>query len=342
MSAAETGTATGAGTAADAAAPVEAGSPVLSVNLMPEGPVAQVVELAVLAESLGFRRCWVYDEGVVTRDVYVTLAAVAGATERIGIGPGITNPYVRHPGATAAAIATLDELSGGRAFVGLGAGGGLTLGPLAIDRRKPLTTVAQTVTALRGLFSGDRVDLAGEVFSLAGARLDYARPDIEIILAGRGPKMTALGGRVADGFNLSYIHKDLVGSHTAALRREAGDRPFVISYSTMVVTTDADFDEARAGLSFRLVDSPPEVKERIGMSDADTVAIRSALADGGTAAAACHVREEWVPQFVICGTAAEARAELAELMTTHGIDEFQLAVQHLDRGVDQMTALATP
>ena len=79
----------------------------VSVNLMPAGPVAQVVELATLAEARGCRRCWVYDEGMHTRDVYVTLAAIAGATTRIGLGPGITNPYVRHPGATAAAVATL-------------------------------------------------------------------------------------------------------------------------------------------------------------------------------------------------------------------------------------------
>ena len=49
----------------------------LSVNLMPKGPVAEVADLAVLAERLGYRRCWVYDEGLVTRDVYVTLAAIA-------------------------------------------------------------------------------------------------------------------------------------------------------------------------------------------------------------------------------------------------------------------------
>ena len=55
----------------------------LSVNLMPKDPVAEVADLAVLAERLGYRRCWVYDEGLVTRDVYVTLTAIALATERI-------------------------------------------------------------------------------------------------------------------------------------------------------------------------------------------------------------------------------------------------------------------
>jgi len=312
----------------------------LSVNLMPEAPVQHLVELAVLAESLGYRRCWVYDEGLVTRDVYVTLAAIAGATSEIRLGPGITNPYVRHPGATAAAVATLDEYSGGRAFVGIGAGGGITLGPMAIDRRKPLTTVAAMVAALRMLFAGERVDYDGAVFSLADAHLDYGRSDIEIILAGRGPKMTALGAAQADGFNLSYIHKDLLGHHAQVLRSGAADRPFVITYSTMIATTDAELDEARTALTFRLVDSPPEVKERIGMSDADTAAIRAALAAGGTAAAARHVREEWVPQFVICGSPAEARAELTALMRTHGIDEFQLPVLHPHRAASQIEAMA--
>ena len=59
---------------------------------MPKGPVAEVADLAVLAEWLGYSRCWVYDEGLVTRDVYVTLAAIALATEKILLGPGITNP----------------------------------------------------------------------------------------------------------------------------------------------------------------------------------------------------------------------------------------------------------
>lgn len=304
----------------------------LSVNLMPEGPVSELVELARLAESLGYGRCWVYDEGLVTRDVYVALTAIALGTDSIRLGPGITNPYVRHPGATATAVASLDELSGGRAFVGVGAGGGLTLGPMGIQRRKPVVAVRDMVAALRGLFAGETVDLDGEVFSLREARIDYGRPDIEIILAGRGPRMTALGGAVADGFNLSYIHKGLLGGHARALRAAAAERldRFVITYSTMIASTDTELEEARAALTFRLVDSPPEVKELIGMTPADTDAIRAGLARGGTAAAAEAVRPEWVPDFVITGRPDAAASELLTLMDANGIDEFQLPVLELD------------
>ena len=302
----------------------------MSVSLMPAAPVADVVELAVLAEELGLARCWVYDEGLVTRDVYIALTAIAAQTKRIPLGPGITNPFVRHPGATAATIATLDEFSGGRAFVGLGAGGGLTLDPLAIKRSRPLTAVSDMVTCLRRLFAGERVDHEGHAFSFQNAKLDYARPDIEIILAGRGPKMMALGGDVADGFNLSYIHKDLLGSHARSLRRFSGDRPFRITYSTMIALTDEEYEAARAQLTFRLVDSPSEVKDLIGMTPGDVASVRAALAEGGPRAAARHINPDWVSAFVISGTAAECAAELHTLMDTNDIDEFQLPVLDIE------------
>jgi len=302
----------------------------LSVNLMPDGPVGRIADLAVLAEELGYARCWVYDEGLVTRDVYVTLSAVAERTETIPLGPGITNPFVRHPGATAAAIASLDELSGGRAFVGIGAGGGLTLDPLGIVRDRPLTAVAEMVDGLRRLFAGERVEHDGHAFSFRDAHLTYGRPGIEIILAGRGPRMTELGGRVADGFNLSYVHKDLLSEHSRTLRAAAGERPFRITYSTMIAITDEEYDDARAQLTFRLVDSPAAVKERIGMTENDVTKIRTALAEGGPRHAARHVDPEWVSSFVIAGTADECARELRELMAANQIDEFQLPVLEPD------------
>ncbi len=301
----------------------------VSVNIMPHWPVGEVVELAIRAEQLGYTRCWVYDEGLVTRDVYVTLAAIASRTSSIRLGPGITNPYVRHPGATATAIATIDELSGGRAFLGLGAGGGLTLDPLAIGRHRPLTAVRETVSALRRLFAGEMVTTEGPgPVTFDRARLGYGRADMEIILAGRGPKMTALGAEVADGFTLSYVHKELLGEAVTVLRAGAGrsGRDFLITYCTLVANTDAELEECRRQLTFRLVDNPPRVQQMIGMTGADVTAIREALALGGPAAASQLVRDEWIPHFIIIGSPAEATAELNMLMDEHGIDEFQLPI----------------
>ena len=127
-------------------------------SVLPHHALERVVELAQLGERLGYRRCWVYDEGLAARDVYVTMTAIALATETLEVGPGITNPYTRHAGATAGAIAALDEVSGGRAFLGIGAGGSLTLDPLGIERRRPLTAVRETIDACRRLFGAGASD----------------------------------------------------------------------------------------------------------------------------------------------------------------------------------------
>jgi len=314
----------------------------LSLNLMPDTSVDVVAGLARHAESLGYSRCWVYDEGLAMRDVYVALTAVALRTTTMSIGPGITNAFVRHPGATASAIASLDELSGGRAFIGLGAGGGLTLDPLAIERVKPVGEVEAMAEALRKLFAGQRVDTEASTFGFTNATLSFGRPDIPIILAGRGPRMTALGGAIADGFYLSYIHKDLLGAHVASLRTAAKDRRFRLVYSTMIATTDEEFQQAKASLTFRLVDSPLEVKDKLGLDAGAVAALRTALGEGGPAAAASLIKDEWVSQFVVAGTPAECQAELRGLLDQHGIDEFQLAVQRTEGAealIDRTAAL---
>ncbi len=308
-----------------------------SVNLIPEAPVARMVELGRLAEELGYRRCWIYDEGLATRDVYVTLTAIAQATSTIALGTGITNPYTRHPATTAATVASLDELSGGRAFLGIGAGGSLTLGPLGIERHRPLTAVRDTIAACRGLFSGQPVTMQGEGFELRGATLSFARPDIEIWLAGRGQKMLALGGSAADGVMLDFIHIDTLGDYVD-LVRGAGGRAKVC-YSTMIVTDDEAMADTKPHMTYRLVDSPPQVRAMLGITDHDIATIREAMSDGLVAAGA-HVRDEWVRPFVIAGSVDECARQLTRLVEQHSIDEFLLPVLDLHHAERLMGVVA--
>lgn len=292
-----------------------------SINVIPEGPIADIVELATRAETLGFDRCWVYDEGLVTRDVYVTMAAIAAATDRLAIGPGITNPYTRHPAQTAAAIASLHEVSGGRAFLGLGAGGSLTLDPIGLERRRPLRAVAEAIELARKLYSGDTVTFSGELFELRSATMSYAANDIEIWLAGRGPRMLELGGRVADGVMLDFIHKPDLGSYVERVR--SGRAQARICYSTAVITTDDDLEFVRPHMTYRLVDAPQPVKDALGLDEADVASIRAAMS-GGLEAAAELVRDEWILPFVITGSAAEAHDEVRRLGDRYRIEEFLL------------------
>ncbi len=292
-------------------------------NLIPDQPVGRVVELAALGEELGYERGWFYDEGLATRELYVTLAAVALATRSISIGPGITNPYTRHPGLTASAVATLDELSGGRAFLGLGAGGSLTLDPLAIKRVGALGAVRETIEVSRRLFAGETVTTSGKHVRLERAQLAAARADTEIWLAGRGPKMLALGGATCDGVLLDFVYKPRLGEIAGHIRdagAERGNRPR-IAYSTAIVTDDASMAAVKPHMTYRLVDTPPDVQQAIGLSPADAAAIRSAMG-GGLEAAGELVRDEWVLPFVLAGTVAQCSAELERLAAEHRLHSF--------------------
>ncbi len=309
-----------------------------AVNFIPEHPIGQIVELAVEAERLGYDRCWVYDEGLAARDVYVTMTAIAAATDRIEIGPGVTNPYTRHPGVTAAAIATLDELSGGRAFLGIGAGGSLTLGPLGIERSRPVAAMRDTILTARALFAGDGT-YDGELASVHSSRLDHVRPDLEIWVAGRGPQVLRLGGELADGVLIDFIHEHLLGEYVERVMTGVVATPPQLSYATAVITDDKAMHDTKPHMTYRLVDSQPEVRRMLGVPDDDVARIASAMA-GGLHAAAEHVRDEWVLPFVIAGTPDECARTVQERMTEHGFDEFMLPVYELDGAAELMANVA--
>jgi len=272
------------------------------VMLMPVAPMGRLVELARVAEELGYTRIWVPDEGLAARDVFVTMAAMASATDTIQIGTGIVNPYSRHPAVTAAAVASVDELSGGRAFLGYGAGGTLTLEPLGIERSRPLVHVREAIDVSRRLFAGESVTIDGETMSLREASLSYGRADIEVWFAGRGPQMLRQAGAVADGVLLEFLHKPSLGDYVRTVSDGAartGNRP-KLCYSTMVITNPDRLEEVRPHMTYRLVDSPAHVKAELGITEADTRAIADAMRSGLDVAAKL-IPDRWVDPFVIRG-----------------------------------------
>jgi 5,10-methylenetetrahydromethanopterin reductase len=131
------------------------------------------------------------------QDCFVVLAACAAATNRVQLGPMVTNPYSRHPAALATAIASVHELAAGRAFLGIGVGAGLE--PLGIAYARPVRTLREALIAIRGLLAGEQVAFAGDVFRLDGAALlcPPATP-IPIAIGTRSPAVMRLAGELAD------------------------------------------------------------------------------------------------------------------------------------------------
>lgn len=315
--------------------------PPSGVMLSPHVPLPELVELGRLAESLGYTRIWVPDEAMATRDVFVAMTAIATATERIAIGTGIVNPFTRNPALTAAAIASVDEISGGRAFLAIGAGGGLSLGPLGIERVHPLARVREAIEVSRRLFSGETVTYAGDAVTLRGVTLAYARPDIEVWFAGRGDQMLRQAGELVDGVLLEFLYKPALGSYVAQVHSGADRTANAprLCYSTVVVSDRSHYDTIRPHMTYRIVDSPPATKIALGISPEQIDTIRSAMA-GGLDAAAPLIRDEWIDPFVLVGSGAQVAAELRLLNATHGFAEFLLVLADMSTAAEQITSFA--
>ncbi len=173
--------------------------PPLGVLLNAEYPAAELIRLGVLAEELGYRS-FMYVDVRFHRECYIGLASVALHTKRILLAPGVTDPYSRHPAITAASVATLDELSGGRAMLGLGLGGA-GFKELGIEKTLPVAALRESIGVIRRLWRGEEVTLDGKVVSLHGGRLAFkpVRDRIPIFIATQGTQISRLSGEVADG-----------------------------------------------------------------------------------------------------------------------------------------------
>lgn len=159
----------------------------------------KLIRMVQLAEELGYEHFW-YGNEKFFRDPWIGLTLAALHSRRLSLGTFIQDPYTLHPALTACAIATLDELSGGRAVLLMGSGGGGGPVPLAYERRKPARAIREAIQVIRGMWSGERTWLEGEVIRFRGGRLGFpARRDIPIYVASRGNLVLQTAGEVADG-----------------------------------------------------------------------------------------------------------------------------------------------
>jgi 5,10-methylenetetrahydromethanopterin reductase len=161
-----------------------------------------------LAEDLGFARAWLYDTPQQSPDVWMMLALAAERTERIGLGPGVLVPSLRHPMVNAAATAALAGLAPGRVAVGFGTGfsGRRAMGYGAV----PWAYMDSYIRAFRGL-------LRGETVEWEGARMRMLHPpghaaprpvEVPIIIGALGPKGAAVARELGDGLYITLAMPD--------------------------------------------------------------------------------------------------------------------------------------
>jgi coenzyme F420-dependent glucose-6-phosphate dehydrogenase len=163
---------------------------------------------------------WVSEQGH-SPFVWSLLGAIAVATERIGVGVGVTCPTVRiHPAILAQATATTSQLLGDRFVFGVGSGEALNEHVLG-DRWPPpetrLAMLEEAVDVIRQLWTGETVDHHGRFYTVENARLfDPPGTEVPIVVSGFGPTAVELAARIGDGYWGHAPDEDVIARYARA------------------------------------------------------------------------------------------------------------------------------
>ncbi|BEL02246.1 TIGR03842 family LLM class F420-dependent oxidoreductase [Actinoplanes sichuanensis] len=187
----------------------------IGVVLQNDPPALEIVEWAKKAEAAGFSHFWTFDSHVLWQEPFVVYSAILAATERIIVGPMVTNPGTRDWTVTASTFATLNEMYGNRTVCGIGRGDSalrvLGLTPQTLGRLR------ESVLAIKGLGNGEKVTVRGQELQLAWA----SESRLEVWVAAYGPKALAITGEVGDGYILQLADPDIAEWMIAAVRKAA-------------------------------------------------------------------------------------------------------------------------
>ena len=176
------------------------------VTVLPDPPYTRLIELTKLAEDHGFEYGWTYDSHILWQESYATLPLVADRTDKIKLGHFVTNPGIRDPTITASWYATMQDLSNGRMVMGIGRGDSsrrvVGLKPVRVAEFEARTAM------IKDLMNGRPVEWNGKELKLEWVRPEL--PDIEVWVAGSGPKALAVAGRVGDGVIIQLADPQII------------------------------------------------------------------------------------------------------------------------------------
>lgn len=290
------------------------------------------------ADGAGVHSVWVAEAW--GRDAFTLLTLLAGHTERIGLATGIVNVFSRSPAALAQHFATLDEVSGGRAIIGLGASGPNVIEHFhGVPFQRPLRRIRETVEIINTLLTGQPLRYQGEIFRLERGftlRFTPVRSHIPVFLASLTPRSVRQTAAIADGWlpiwtPLSDLTQQVAAFRDAAARDARDLRALLVrSPGTTVIARDREraLHAARRRLAFyiaRMGDFYYEHVARLGYAEV-AERVRSAFAQGGSGAGAAAVPEELSQAMSLVTDSVEEARERLQQEAAAGVDIHQVAL----------------
>jgi 5,10-methylenetetrahydromethanopterin reductase len=280
----------------------------------------RVAELARQVEVWGFDGLLVADSQNLNADVWVELALAGAATERISLGPGVTNPVTRHPAVTASAAVTLQVETAGRAVLGLGRGDSA----LTQIGRRPVsaTELERGLVAIQAYLRGEDAAVNGVTSRLHWVP-EVGQPKVPVVVAASGPHVIQLAARHAEGIDFTVgAEPDRVRWAVETARAAAGGRDVSLGaflnvgvHPDRAVARDLVRGSTAIFARFATEGAPPD-----GLSDVTRKGIEQVATDYDERrhghAGALHARrleDEFIDRFALVGPSEQIVERLARL-----------------------------
>lgn len=292
--------------------------------------LTESVELARRAEDLGYTDIWSAE--VNGSDGFTPLMAAAAGTRQLRFGVAVAPAYTRPPALLAMTCASMQELTGGRFWLGIGSSSNIIVSRwMGLGFEKPLTRVRETVEALRAALTGEKVSYKGDTVRMEDFRLGLAPMQVPVMLAALGPKMCRLAGEMGDGVMLNFVPPHLVQavlSDCLAGAAAAGKTRADLEVSLRVrVALDEDEAQVRAALrryltSYGIVPVYNAFFRRLGYA-AEAEAMQKAWAEGRRGDAAAAVSDRMLEEICAFGGLSECLNKLQAFYDA-GIDHISI------------------
>jgi len=307
------------------------------VTVLPDPPYTRLVEVLQNAEEQGFEYGWTYDSHILWQESYALLAIAATQTQKIKLGHCVTNPGIRDPTITASWYATMQDVSNGRMVMGIGRGDSAR----RYIGQKPVKVAEfeEALKMIKPFMNGKEVHWNDQDLQLKWVRPEL--PEIEMHVAGYGPKALAVGGRQGDGIIIQLADPDIIKWIMDTARKaaeEAGRDPAALKciVSAPSHVTD-DLQDAREQVRWFPAMVSNHVQDLIDRYGTDGSSVPQALTDYVQArkfydynehsrVGAKHgefVTDEICDRFCVIGNNDQIKAKLRELEAI-GVDQFNI------------------
>lgn len=311
----------------------------ISIAFQSNKTPAQYRGLAQLVDLYPFSHVSVYND-LTFQPPLGPLLIMAPELHHAHLGPAVLNPFTVHPMEIAGQIAVLDQVTQGRAYLGIARGAWLE--SLGIEPSKPITAVREAIQIVQQLLAGERRDFKGRVFQLSAAHyLPYERfrPSVPVMIGTWGTKLASVAGELADEIKVSPIaHAPAVAPLRAAMTEsalKAGRNPQALKMvlggmCVIDIDRDAARQLARREVA-RYLDIVAPLDPTFQMEGDWLARLKQARQSEDWEAAAQLISDDILDHFVYSGNAADL-IRILENAANQGIDRVDLGTPH---GIDE-------